>query len=95
METLKLQISNLRKEFTDKGKKLGAVNGVSFDVYDGEFLSILGPSGCGKTTILRMLIGLLEVTDGKIYKDGEDITNLPPSQRGIGIVFKTMRYLKI
>ncbi len=88
METLKLQISNLRKEFTDKGKKLGAVNGVSFDVYDGEFLSILGPSGCGKTTILRMLIGLLEVTDGKIYKDGEDITNLPPSQRGIGIVFQ-------
>ncbi len=88
MEPLKLQIKDLTKEFNDKGKKLGAVNGVSFDVYDGEFLSILGPSGCGKTTILRMLIGLLEPTSGQILKDGVDITHLAPSERGIGIVFQ-------
>ncbi|MBP3370901.1 MAG: ABC transporter ATP-binding protein, partial [Clostridia bacterium] len=48
----------------------------------------LGPSGCGKTTILRILIGLLEPTGGVVIKDGEDITDLPPAARGMGIVFQ-------
>lgn len=61
---------------------------VSFDVKSGEFLSILGPSGCGKTTILRILIGLLKPTGGKIVKDGKDITCAAPSERGMGIVFQ-------
>ena len=61
---------------------------VSFDVMDGEFLSILGPSGCGKTTILRILIGLLQPTGGQILMNGADITNLPPSKRNMGIVFQ-------
>ena len=81
----KLEIKNLTKVFEDKK---GAVNDVSFDVYDGEFLSILGPSGCGKTTILRMLIGLISPTSGRIYKDGVDITDLPSAKRGMGIVFQ-------
>ncbi|MBO5045678.1 MAG: ABC transporter ATP-binding protein [Clostridia bacterium] len=80
----KLEIKNLTKEFDGKG----AVHDVSFDVYDGEFLSILGPSGCGKTTILRMLIGLISPTSGTIYKDGEEITHVAPSARGMGIVFQ-------
>jgi ABC-type Fe3+/spermidine/putrescine transport system ATPase subunit len=57
-------------------------------VNDGEFLSILGPSGCGKTTILRILIGLLPPTSGRIIKDGNDITAAPASKRGMGIVFQ-------
>lgn len=61
---------------------------VSFDVMDGEFLSILGPSGCGKTTILRILIGLLSPTGGQIFKNGQDITQLPPAKRNMGIVFQ-------
>lgn len=61
---------------------------VSFDVRDGEFLSILGPSGCGKTTILRILIGLLKPVGGTILKDGVDITNAPPPERKMGIVFQ-------
>ncbi len=65
-----------------------AVNDVSFDVNKGEFLSILGPSGCGKTTILRMLIGLLMPTSGKIFMNGEDISTLPASKRKMGIVFQ-------
>ncbi len=65
-----------------------ALNRVSFDVYNGEFLSILGPSGCGKTTILRILIGLLKPTAGTVFKDGEDITDSIPCGRGMGIVFQ-------
>ena len=73
-------------EMVFDGKR--TLNKVNFEVYDGEFLSILGPSGCGKTTILRILIGLLEPTGGKVYKDGEDITDAPPADRSMGIVFQ-------
>ena len=52
---------------------------ISFDE-QREFLSLLGPSGCGKTTILRLLIGIDRATSGKIYKFGEDITNLAPKK---------------
>lgn len=61
---------------------------LSFQVFEGEFLSILGPSGCGKTTLLNILIGLLEPTRGKIYAQDQDITTCHPSQRGMGIVFQ-------
>lgn len=61
---------------------------VSFSVNKGEFFSILGPSGCGKTTILRILIGLLEPTSGRVFLHGRDITDYPPSERGMGIVFQ-------
>ena len=64
------------------------LHGIDFSVMDGEFLSILGPSGCGKTTILRILIGLLSPTSGRVIKGGEDITALPPSRRNMGIVFQ-------
>lgn len=84
MEKIKLEINNLEKRF---GKKV-TLNRVNFKVYDGEFLSILGPSGCGKTTILRILIGLLKPDGGSVIKDGQDITHIPPSERGMGIVFQ-------
>ena len=61
---------------------------ISFEVADGEFLSLLGPSGCGKTTLLRILIGLLRPDSGIIKKDGADITGARPNQRGMGIVFQ-------
>ena len=83
--TPKLQIRNLSKDY-EKG--IPVVQDVSFDVYDGEFLSILGASGCGKTTLLRILIGVLPASAGKILKDGADITAAHPSKRGMGIVFQ-------
>lgn len=84
-ETLKkLKVISLSKEFG--GKKV--LENVSFSVEAGEFLSILGPSGCGKTTILRILIGLLAPTEGRVLKDGRDITSLHPGKRGMGIVFQ-------
>ena len=84
MNSIKLSIKDLRKEYDGKV----TLNDVSFDVYDGEFLSILGPSGCGKTTILRILTGLLKPTGGKVFKDGEDITNARPASRKMGVVFQ-------
>ena len=79
-----LKIENLCKSY---GKRL-VLEDISFDVNAGEFVSLLGPSGCGKTTILRLLIGIDSPSSGKIYKLGEDITDLAPNKRNIGIVFQ-------
>ncbi|MBR6528795.1 MAG: ABC transporter ATP-binding protein [Firmicutes bacterium] len=65
-----------------------ALDNINFTVDKGEFLSILGPSGCGKTTLLRILIGIEVADDGKIFIHDEDITNLNPSKRHMGIVFQ-------
>ena len=70
-------IKNLRKNFGD----FTAVKESSFTIEDGEFFMLLGPSGCGKTTTLRMIAGLELPTSGEIYLDGEEISQLPPSQR--------------
>lgn len=79
-----LKIEKLSHKFNDKI----ALDDINFEVNDGEFLAILGPSGCGKTTILRILIGLLEPTQGKISMDDVDITHADPAQRNMGIVFQ-------
>jgi ABC-type Fe3+/spermidine/putrescine transport system ATPase subunit len=81
---VKLEIQNLTHVFN----RQEVLHSLNFTVNDGEFLSILGPSGCGKTTILRILIGLLPPTSGKIFKDGIDITAAPASKRNMGIVFQ-------
>lgn len=79
-----LDVKDLRKTYDSKE----ILHSISFDVRDGEFLSVLGPSGCGKTTTLRLLIGLEKPDSGSISRNGTDITSLPPSQRGMGIVFQ-------
>jgi len=84
MANTKLVIKNLDMIFDGKC----TLNKVSFNVEDGEFLSILGPSGCGKTTILRILIGLLKPVGGTVEKDGIDITYVSPAERRMGIVFQ-------
>lgn len=80
----KLQIQNLTKVYNKKT----ILDSLNFSVKDGEFLSILGPSGCGKTTLLKIIIGIENVTSGKILKDDADITNVDASKRGMGIVFQ-------
>ena len=77
-------IKNVRKEFGD----FVAVRESSFTIEDGEFFMLLGPSGCGKTTTLRMIAGLELPTSGQIMLDGEEIAQLPPSQRDIAFVFQ-------
>ena len=66
-----------------------AVDDLDLEVADGELLTLLGPSGCGKTTTLRMVAGLIEPTDGRIYFDADDVTFLPTRKRNIGFVFQT------
>lgn len=79
-----VQVKGLRKVYG--GKEI--LHSITFDVKDGEFLSILGPSGCGKTTTLRLLIGLENPDGGSISLNGQDITARRPSERGMGIVFQ-------
>jgi multiple sugar transport system ATP-binding protein len=65
-----------------------AVPGISLEIGDGEFMVLVGPSGCGKSTTLRMLAGLEEVNKGKIFIGDRDITNTPPKDRDIAMVFQ-------
>jgi len=65
-----------------------AVDEVSLEVHQGEFLSLLGPSGCGKTTTLRMIAGFEMPTSGRILLGDRDMTRLPPQRRGMGMVFQ-------
>jgi len=78
------EVKNLTKIYNKKT----VLNNISFNIIDGEFLSILGPSGCGKTTLLRILIGIENPSSGEILKNGENILNLDSSKRGMGIVFQ-------
>jgi iron(III) transport system ATP-binding protein len=80
-----LQIDRLSKKFGD----FTALDKVSLDVYEGEFICFLGPSGCGKTTFLRAIAGLDIQTSGTVIQAGKDISALPPSERDFGIVFQS------
>src|SRR5712691_10692761 len=66
-----------------------AVDDVSLDVGDGEFLVLVGPSGCGKSTLLRMIAGLEDVSGGEISIGDRDVTDLAPRSRDIAMVFQS------
>jgi iron(III) transport system ATP-binding protein len=87
---------NLVKAFnTRKGNPVRAVDGVSFQVPEGKFFTLLGPSGCGKTTTLRMIAGLERPEDGEIFINGDEVFSskkdvfVPPYLRDIGMVFQS------
>ncbi|HEX2323835.1 MAG TPA: ABC transporter ATP-binding protein, partial [Chloroflexota bacterium] len=65
-----------------------ALDGVDLEVRDGETLAIIGPSGCGKSTLLRVVAGLEPVDSGRVLYDGQDVSAVPPGERGIGMVFQ-------
>lgn len=80
-----VETRDLKKHFQD----VRAVDGVSLSIQQGEFLVILGPSGSGKTTLMRLIAGLEVPTAGDILIGGEDVTDLPPRLRDIGMVFQS------
>ena len=68
---------------------LQVIKGIDLDIKDGEFIIFVGPSGCGKSTLLRMIGGLEETSRGSIVLDGTDVTDQPPSKRGLSMVFQS------
>ena len=77
--------------FEKINKKFGTnhvLKDIDLEVEKGQLVTLLGPSGCGKSTLLRCLAGLEQVTDGHIYLDGQEITDVIPRRRGIGMVFQ-------
>ena len=81
----KIVLDGVTKVF---GNDVVAVDDVSLDIGDGEFMVLVGPSGCGKSTILRILAGLEEVTAGEVFIDERQVTDLPPKDRDIAMVFQ-------
>ncbi len=81
----KVELKNVSKIY-DGGQK--AVDNVSIEIEDKEFIVLVGPSGCGKTTTLRMIAGLEELSSGEIFIDGKAVKNVPPKERDIAMVFQ-------
>lgn len=81
---MEIRIENLTKAYGD----FKAVDGMNLTIKDGDLVGLLGPSGCGKSTTLFMLAGLSDPTGGKIYFGDKDVTNIPPEDREIGLVFQ-------
>ncbi len=85
-------LQNLTKKFPGRDRKkredVVAVDDFTFEIPDGKLIGLLGPSGCGKSTTLNLISGLLKPTSGKIFFGKDEVTNLPPEHRGIGLVFQ-------
>ena len=84
MKKVMVRLDNVKKKYDEKE----IIKGISLDIYEGEFLTLLGPSGCGKTTLLRTISGLEKVSSGKIYIDGEDVTDVIPRKREVNTIFQ-------
>jgi putrescine transport system ATP-binding protein len=80
-----VRIERVTKRFGD----FVAVNHVSLDIYQGEAFCLLGASGCGKTTLLRMLAGFEEPSEGRLFIDGQDMTGIPPYERPVNMMFQS------
>lgn len=89
---MEVTLQDLTKTFPSRSKKsreqVVAVKDFNFKIPDGTLIGLLGPSGCGKSTTLNLISGLEKPTNGKIFFGEEDVTDLPPEHRGIGLVFQ-------
>ena len=79
-----IRLENVSKSFGSAK----IIEHLNLTIQDGSFTVLLGPSGCGKTTLLRMIAGIGPATSGKIYMDGEDISDVPPGKRNVAMVFQ-------
>ena len=80
-----LKLTDVRKSYGS----LEILHGINLDIRSGEFIVFVGPSGCGKSTLLRTIAGLEEITGGTLSIDGEVVNDVPPSKRGIAMVFQS------
>ena len=88
---MKIVLDHLTKKFISRHNKdeiVTAVDNFNFEIPDGKLIGLLGPSGCGKSTTLNLICGLEQATEGKIFFDEIDVTDLPPENRGVGMVFQ-------
>ena len=88
---MKVVLQHLTKRFPNRNKKgddVIAVNDFNFEIPDGKLIGLLGPSGCGKSTTLNLICGLEPPTSGSIFFGEDDVTRLPPENRGVGLVFQ-------
>ncbi|MCR5263216.1 MAG: ABC transporter ATP-binding protein [Clostridiales bacterium] len=89
---MKVVLQNLTKKYPNHNKKAQndviAVNDFTFEIPDGKLIALLGPSGCGKSTTLNLICGLEKPTSGKIFFGDDDVTQLAPENRGVGMVFQ-------
>ena len=89
---MKLVLQNLTKKYPSRNRKdpteVVAVQDFSFEIPDGTLIGLLGPSGCGKSTTLNLISGLQKPTAGRIFFGEDDVTDLPPENRGVGLVFQ-------
>ena len=80
-----IRFENVTKRYGD----FTAIDNLTLDIYEKEFYALLGPSGCGKTTLLRLLAGFEEPTEGSIFIGGEDISHIPPNKRSVNMMFQS------
>ena len=88
---MKVTLKDLTKRYPGRIRKseiVTAVDDFDFEIPSGELVGLLGPSGCGKSTTLLMICGLEKPTEGRIFFDDEDVTDVPPEERGVGLVFQ-------
>ena len=79
-----IELKNISKNFGEQQ----VLRGIDLNIYENEFLTLLGPSGCGKTTILRIIGGFEEPSNGQVLVSGKDISKIPPYKREINTVFQ-------
>lgn len=84
MEKKIIELKNISKNFEDQQ----VLKGIDLNIYENEFLTLLGPSGCGKTTLLRIIGGFEETSNGQLIFDGKDISKVPPYKREVNTVFQ-------
>ncbi|RKE86160.1 sn-glycerol-3-phosphate ABC transporter ATP-binding protein UgpC [Rhizobium sp. AG855] len=80
-----LVLKDIRKSYG----QVKVLHGIDLEIKEGEFIVFVGPSGCGKSTLLRMIAGLEDITSGEMYIDGQLVNDVPPSKRGIAMVFQS------
>lgn len=84
-----LSLEGVRKIYRSRDREVEAVKSLNLEIQKAELVTLLGPSGCGKTTLLKMLAGFEELTEGKILLSGKDISKVPPQHRNSSMVFQS------